>query len=227
MANPNSNDRDDSVGAHPVGAPARQRPAWLFPLLGLLLLVLILLLLLSRCGGDDDSGSSATPTSTATAAATAPAASAPATSAPAATTEAVATTAGGDTAGGAGTMTADDEPLLPLADATKISADGDLSAYTGTDAEATAVAVQSVPADEGFWVGSSAADRVWIQLTGKAGESPFTVKKGDAVSFTGKVTKNASGFAKSAGVTDAEGKKLLTAQGQHITVAKSDLTLSK
>lgn len=220
MVNPGP-DRDERVGAHPIGAPARKRAAWLLPLLGLLVLVVILLLALSRCGGDDDTAkSTAGPTATATAEA----------SATAATPGATATTAGSGAAGGAGsgdgTVTADDEPLLPLAGATKISPDGDLSAYTGTDAKATAVAVQSVPADEGFWVGSGATDRVWIQLTGKAGESPFTVEKGDAVSFTGKVVENAPGFAKSAGVTDAEGKKLLTDQGQHITVAKSALTLA-
>lgn len=180
-------------------------------------------MLLSQCGGDSNGTSTTTPTTTATTAA----ATTDATPTPTATTDAVVTTAGGDTAGGAGTITADDAPLLPLANATKIGAKGDLSAYTGTDATATAIAVQSVPADEGFWVGSSAQDRVWIQLTGKAGESPFTVKQGDAVSFTGKVVKNAAGFAKSAGVTDAEGKTLLTAQGQHLTVAKSALTLAK
>ena len=223
MADRNT-DPNHSVGAHPIGAPARKFPAWLIPLLALLALAVILLLLLSRCGGNDDTKNTATPTTTSTAAS---AASTAATATTDPTASAVATTAGGDAVGGAGIITADDSPLLPLANATKIGASGDLSAYAGTDATATAVAVQSVPADEGFWVGSSASDRVWVQLTGKAGESPYTVKRGDAVSFTGKVVKNATGFAKSAGVTDAEGKKLLNSQGQHITVAKSALTLAK
>ena len=228
MADRNTNP-NSPVGARPIGAPAKKRPAWLIPLLALLVLIVLLLLLLSRCGGDDDSSGTATPSQTPTATTAMGAAASGATASTMASTmaSAAATTAGGDTAGGAGTITADREPLLPLANATQIGADGDLSAYTGTDAKATAVRVQSVPADEGFWVGSSATDRVWIQLTGKAGESPYTVKKGDAVSFTGQVAQNAAGFAKSAGVSDAEGKKLLDAQGQHITVAKSAVTLAK
>ena len=83
-----------------------------------------------------------------------------------------------------------------------------------------------MPADEGFWVGSSDTDRVWVQLTGEAGESSYKVKRGDRVSFTGKVMSNSAGFAERAGVTDAEGQKLLNAQGQHIDVPKSALQLS-
>ncbi len=36
---------------------------------------------------------------------------------------------------------------------------GDLTQYAGQDATAKGVLVQSVPADEGFWVGSSETDR--------------------------------------------------------------------
>ncbi|GAA3602807.1 hypothetical protein GCM10022223_18220 [Kineosporia mesophila] len=219
-----------SPGARPVGGPAGKRPAWLIPLLVFIVLLVLLLLLLSRCaGGDDDpssAGSTATP-SAPTATTTAPAGASTPSPASSDASSAAATTAGGTSANGAGTITTDQALLLPLADATDIGADGDLSAYTGTEATATAVRVQSVPADEGFWVGAGDTDRVWVQLTGKAGESPFTVEKGDAVSFTGQVAQNAAGFAKSAGVTDAEGEKLLNAQGQHITVATSAVTLEK
>ena len=223
MADRNTNP-NDSVGARPVGAPARKIPVWLLPLLGLLVLAIILLLLLSRCGGDDDSSSTASPTTTTTASTTDTATTDSATTDPAPTTTPADTGAGGAQSG---TVTADDSPLLPLAAATKIGAGGDLSAYTGTKAAATAIAVQSVPADEGFWVGSGPKDRVWVELTGKAGESPYKVKKGDLVAFTGSVVKNVTGFAKAAGVTDAEGKKMLNSQGQHIAVAKSVLKLSK
>ena len=221
MADRNLNP-NDSVGARPIGAPARKYPAWLIPLIALLVLAVLLLLLLRNCGGDSDASSTAVTTTTAAT----PAATATInpTTDPAATTPATTPATAGS---GQGTITAGGQPLLPLADATKIGVNGDLSAYTATNATATAVEVQSVPADEGFWVGSSPSDRVWVQLTGKAGESPYTVKKGDLVSFTGTVAKNTAGFAKAAGVTDAEGKKLLTAQGQHITVAKSALTLAK
>ena len=67
------------------------------------------------------------------------------------------------------------------------------------------VRVQSVPADEGFWVGASETDRLWVQLTGTRGESDYTVKQGDTVDFTGTVTRAADGFAAKAGVTAAEG----------------------
>lgn len=245
MSDPNFSP-NSSVGARPIAGPAKKRPAWLLVLLGLLILLVlvVLLVLLSRCGGDDDS-TSATPISSTTTAAPPsasadPMASATMSGAPvpsasdgasAGASSAAATTAGGDIADGAGTITTGQAngqgTLLPLANATEIGANGNLSAYTSTKATATSVRVQSVPADEGFWVGSGDSDRVWVQLTGGSGESPFTVKKGDAVSFTGKVVKNTAGYAKSAGVADDEGRAMLTAQGQHLTVARSALTLSK
>lgn len=85
----------------------------------------------------------------------------------------------------------------------------------------------SVPADEGFWVGSSATDRVWVQLTGSAGESPVTVKAGNRISFsTGKVVANPAGFAAKVGVDAAEGGAQLDAQKQHIEIAKTSIKLS-
>ena len=45
------------------------------------------------------------------------------------------------------------------------------------------MSVLSVPADEGFWIGTSQNDRVWVQIVGK-GESPYQVQAGDKVDFT-------------------------------------------
>jgi hypothetical protein len=45
--------------------------------------------------------------------------------------------------------------------------------------------VQSVPADEGFWVGTSTTDPLWIWLTDTHCESDSHVKQGDAIDFTG------------------------------------------
>lgn len=42
MATRNTNP-NKAPGSHPIGPPAKKRPAWLIPLLGLLLLALILL----------------------------------------------------------------------------------------------------------------------------------------------------------------------------------------
>jgi hypothetical protein len=103
----------------------------------------------------------------------------------------------------------------------------DMAAYTGQSAQGRGVPVQSVPADEGFWAGTSATDRVWVQLTGEAGESPYQVKQGDLVDFTGTITPAASGFADEVGLTAAEGADQLTQQKQYVLVKKSDVTLSE
>ncbi len=61
-----------------------------------------------------------------------------------------------------------------------------------------------------------------VQLTGPAGESPYSVKRGNRVSFnTAKVVANPAGFAAQVGVTAAEGAAQLTAQVQHIAVSKT------
>jgi hypothetical protein len=84
------------------------------------------------------------------------------------------------------------------------------------------VTVQSVPADEGFWVGSSDADRMWVQLDGKD-ESGYVVKPGDKVSFTGTVKAHDAGFAPGVGVDPAEGADQLATQAAHVAVPKGVL----
>ncbi len=64
-----------------------------------------------------------------------------------------------------------------------------------------------------------------MQLTGARGESPFTVKQHDRVSFSGTTTPNGTGFAEKAGVTDAEGRTQLEAEGFHLSVARSSLKI--
>ncbi|TQS41379.1 hypothetical protein FL583_30220 [Cryptosporangium phraense] len=87
------------------------------------------------------------------------------------------------------------------------------------------MSVQSVPADEGFWIGTSETDRIWVQLTGQ-GESPFKVTAGQTVSFTGTVVANGAGFPAKVGVTAAEGADQLTAQQEHVKVERSALRIS-
>jgi hypothetical protein len=82
-----------------------------------------------------------------------------------------------------------------------------------------------VPADEGFWVGSSATDRIWVQLEG-GGESAYTVRPGDRVSFTGQLVANPAGFARQSGVDPDEGAEQLDRQAAHITVSQADLRLT-
>jgi hypothetical protein len=207
-------DPNSRPGAAPVGSRPNRRK-WLLPLLLVLLALIALLALLSQCGtDDDDEGGAAAPT-TATTSATG--ASSSATSSPAASGDGQ---TGAGQAGGPGTVTAGGTNLLGAATA------ADLGTQDGQEAVGRTVKVQSVPADEGFWVGTNEQDRLWVQLTGVRGESDYKVKQDDAIDFSGTVTKAASGFASKAGVTAAEGADQLTEQGYYVSVPASSVKLS-
>ncbi len=229
-------------GAQPVANPHdKRRPWWLWLILAVVALA-ILLLLLSRCGASDDAATgrvasatsagaaAATSTDAGGAAATTDPGAASSTPAPNAATTSAESSAAAPTTGAApaaaavGSLSSDGTALLPL---TSSAPDGTLTAYAGQPATANAVTVQSVPADEGFWVGPSATDRVWVQLTG-AGESPYTVRPGDTVSFTaGQVVANPAGYPATAGLGAADGAAQLTSQAAHVEVAKDALQLTK
>ena len=230
MSHPDLNPRGRADGATAVTeAPRRRR--WLLPLL-LALLALLAVLLLSRCGNDDDTnntgantGATTTPGASGTSLTSAPTdATTPSPTDPAATPSTTASASATDAAAAGaagGSITAGSNVIL---------GDGgvkDMAAYTGQSAQGRSVPVQSVPADEGFWAGTSATDRVWVQLTGEAGESPYQVKQGDLVDFTGTITPAASGCADEVGLTAAEGAEQLTQQKQYVLVKKSDVTLSE
>ena len=129
-----------------------------------------------------------------------------------------------DHPGSDGTLTAGGTSLLPLSEAA--AADGSLSEYVGEPALGSGVTVWSVPADEGFWVGTSDTDRVWVQLIGPV-ESPYAVRAGDTVSFTGVVVVHAADFPSRVGAGKDEGADLLAAQGAHIEVQMDELILRK
>ncbi len=200
--------RPSPTGAYSVGTKEpRRRSGWLIPLLLLLGLALLGLLLWAFLHGrstDDKNNKTAAPSAdTSASPSTTPSTGPSTSSSPAPST-------GPSTGAGA----------TPTAPAT-----GGAASATGR-LLAGGQPVQSVPADEGFWVGNSTTDRVWVQLAG-AGESGYTVKPGDRVSFTaGKVVATGPAFAGQVGVNAAEGAAQLTAQGQHISVAKGDLRLS-
>jgi len=238
----------ENTGAHAVGDERRKRPIWIWVII-LLAAVAALLFLLSRCNNAATS-SSAGPSSTTTAPSTSSAsgsattsasgsatstssansgsASSSATEGASATTGATTGAAGGAASGGAATgssgnsLTAGSTPLLPL---TTSAPNRDLSKYVGQQAQARGVSVLSVPADEGFWVGTSETDRVWVQIVGK-GESPYQVKAGDKVDFTAKVVGHTSTFAAQVGVDAAEGGAQLTAEKAHIEVDKGAVKLT-
>ena len=218
-------------GAVPIGddqATTRARPAWLIPLLAILavLLVGLLLWLLLRGGGDDDeldtaaspsasasvselpsetpeasdiSSTSPTPTAAPSASATSAAASAPAAD------EAIALTAG-------------TEEVFPLQ-----SPDQDLSGFQG-EVVGRSVPVESVPADEGFWLGTGPDQRIWVEIVAIEGETPFTVRPGEKVSFTGaELVPHDETYAQRLEVGADEGGDQLTAQKAHVQVRSADL----
>ncbi len=236
-------------GAHSLGDDAggrRKGLAWLWALLALALIAAAALFLLarnawdegddagidltnepSRSGEDaddattdergsgdagDDQGGTGAPSTTANGGSSAT------TDAGSVTTRAGPTTTaveGGDGAGADSSLTADGEALLPLPAA-------GLAASSGQTAQATSVVVESVVSDEGFWVGDSADERVFVRLNTGGAESPVQIEKGSRVSFTGTVTPTPADVS-TFGITPEEGADLLTEQGQYIAVELDDI----
>ena len=218
-------------GATSVGAERSNKKRLLVLGAVLLAALIALLLLLSQCGGGDDdpaetsgAAASSTPSTTARSSGSSSGSSSSAGS----STPSASGTAGAGAPAGSGApssiVAADGSAVLdPAAPADPTEALGRLSGQAVTG---SAVQVLSVPADEGFWVGTSDTQRVWVQLTGTAGESPYQVRQGDRVDFTGTVVAHDPGFAATVGVDDAEGAAQLTAQAQHIEVDRAALALS-
>jgi len=102
------------------------------------------------------------------------------------------------------------------------SGDRGLVALAGQRASGHAVPVQSVAADEGFWIGADADDRVWVQLTG-SGESAVTITEGELLDLGGPIVPHGPDFAHKAGVTAAEGADQLTREGAHLEVDPSQV----
>jgi hypothetical protein len=195
----NSQTKTARPAAVPVGGSS-PRPKWLLPLLLSLLALIAASLLLARCGSDDAKKSTASTTA-------APTSASPADSAPVTAEQ--------------GTVTAAGTNLLGAANVRN------LSSNNGERAVGRGVKVQSVPADEGFWVGPSERDRLWVQLTGTHGESEYKVRESDTVDFSGTVTRVGQGYATKAGVTGAEGADQLTEQGFYLSVPASGVKLSR
>jgi RNA polymerase sigma factor (sigma-70 family) len=114
------------------------------------------------------------------------------------------------------TLTSEGQAILPL------TGRPPPARSAGKGVQGQAVRVQMVAANEGFWVGTSEQDRVWVQLTGTH-ESPFAVKAGQRVWFSGRMVANPPDLPERAGVTTAEGASLLRQQGHHIEVRADHL----
>jgi hypothetical protein len=91
-----------------------------------------------------------------------------------------------------------------------------LATVAGRTAVASGAHVEAVPADEGFWVGTSGA-RVWVQFSG-SGESPLHIEVGQVLDFTGQVTANPPHFPSQVGLTSDAGGPELERVGYHLTV---------
>lgn len=190
--------------------------AWLpWALLAALLGLLALMLLAGAVAGVD----SARQTGSASGDADAPSASDP-------SADGGAGAAGGDAAGaGAGTLTSGDVDLLSTPQSL-----GRLGSLQGQPAVGRGVVVESVVADEGFWVGSSPVQRAFVFLTPEArqsaGESGYQVRQGQRVDLNGSVTATSEGDAARFGVTDAEGARQLTQQRAYVRATQVRLTES-
>ena len=126
-------------------------------------------------------------------------------------------TAGAGTVAAALTTGSDD--VLALAGTNQ------LAGVSGRPVQGRAVTVESVVADEGFWVGNSATQRVFVFMTPQArtasGESPFQVSANQQVNLTGAMRAGPDPAA--LGVDEAEGAAQLTAQGQYVEATSLSL----
>lgn len=169
----------------------------------------------TAAGADQDAGDKAAgsgdpaPIPEASGATTAPAAAAAAGSGPAVSSGAA-----------SAVLVAGDQPILPLPTS-------GLAALAGQAVTGTAVTVESVVADEGFWVGTSPTDRVFVVLTPAArtsqDESPFQVEAGQSINLQGTLIPLAGG-PETLGVDPDEGADQLVQQGHLVEATSITLT---
>ncbi|GAC1332407.1 MAG: hypothetical protein NVSMB13_21070 [Mycobacteriales bacterium] len=119
-------------------------------------------------------------------------------------------------------LTVDGQPVLPLAET------GGLLPRTGRPCVGTAALVQSVVPGEGFWVGSSVTDRVWVEVADQVVVRPSLppLQPGSRISFTGTVAANTPAYLAEAREDGIEGLDQLEAQGAHIDVFPADLSVA-
>jgi hypothetical protein len=229
-----TNTRHNSGNGATVVRRRKHGAAWLpWAILGLLALLALAVWALAKAADDDDEVDTAGAGTTVVVGSTDPDAGTPAGGDPSATVggdpsattlgagapagtaagtpggEAVATTlAGAPGAGAPGALLANGEDLIAAGSA------GRLGALAGAQVTGQAV-VESVVSDEGFWVGSSPQQRIFVHLSpesrGTDGESPFQVVAGQTVTMTGSVVP--FNDAAVAGVDAAEGLEQVRLQG--------------
>ena len=126
----------------------------------------------------------------------------------------------GGAAGQPGTVTSEGTTILP-------APAGGLQTYATKGAQARSVPVQSVVADEGFWIGSSESDRLFVFFAAdNAGtESRVQVEEGQTISFDGVVKPIPQDVTTTFEVDEAEGAQQLRQQGHYIEIAPDAITV--
>ena len=116
------------------------------------------------------------------------------------------------------TLTVQQNPPIAL------SGDKTLAPYQGQTVRAQQVKVYSAPGDEGFWVGESAADRIWVDLD--TGE-PLSrrVAAGRRVSFVGKLAPNGQEVLTEPSVGGPPDVDQLKRQGFHVHIDEATLEI--
>lgn len=121
------------------------------------------------------------------------------------------------------TLNAGETPPSSTAEVVDLRDVDDLTEIIGRGVSADGAEVESVPADEGFWVEAGGGSRVWVQVA-TTGESPFTVEPGSRVTFIGQVVAHGADFAGNPDFPQADVEDLLDTDA-HVEVDVDDLRL--
>ncbi|HSH22980.1 MAG TPA: sigma-70 family RNA polymerase sigma factor [Acidimicrobiales bacterium] len=113
-----------------------------------------------------------------------------------------------------GSLTVDGERIA-------LSDPAQLAEMAGRPVAGRALPVESIPANEGFWLGC-AEGHVWVELRG-TGESPGRVTPGQRLDFSGTVARHSDGYSGDVGVEVAEGAAELDGHGVHLEVRYSEV----
>jgi hypothetical protein len=108
------------------------------------------------------------------------------------------------------------QTLTAIPDDVQIQNVAQMTQMAGEEVAAQGVRVDHVAADEGFWL-DLVGGRVWVELIG-SGESPYTVRDGDVVSFKGRIVPHGPTYPAPLGMCSQADYDALSAQPSHIEV---------
>ena len=113
-------------------------------------------------------------------------------------------------------------PLKVVGGPQKAPSASGLEPFVGQRVSGQSVVIESVPADEGFWIGTP-QNRVFVRLA-QPTESSFRAEVGQRVSFEGTIVSSGQGFARRMGITRDEGAAELRGN-PHIRVPQRNVEL--